>query len=127
MKKIIMKMTALMLMLLFTATTFSQVGQFVDQRDGKTYQTTTIDGKIVMAQNLNYSATGNCYGNLESNCILYGRLYTWQQAMNGSTTEGAQGICPQGWHVPSKAEVESIFMYLGGQEVSGYKLKKIAV
>ena len=37
-----------------------------------------------------------------------GFLYTWKAAMNGSTTERAQGVCPPGWHVPSDCE----FMYL---------------
>jgi uncharacterized protein (TIGR02145 family) len=37
-----------------------------------------------------------------------GRLYQWRAAMNGSTTERAQGICPTGWHVPSDCE----WMYL---------------
>lgn len=27
--------------------------------------------------------------------------------MNGSNTEGAQGICPNGWHVPTRTEVDS--------------------
>ena len=37
-----------------------------------------------------------------------GRLYQWSAAMNGSTTERAQGICAPGFHVPSDAE----WMYL---------------
>lgn len=34
----------------------------------------------------------------------YGLLYQWPAAMNGSTVPGAQGICPDGWHVPTDAE-----------------------
>lgn len=37
-----------------------------------------------------------------------GLLYQWNAAMNGSTTERAQGVCPTGFHVPSDCE----FMYL---------------
>lgn len=37
-----------------------------------------------------------------------GRIYQWSAAMNGSTAERAQGVCPTGWHVPSDCEV----MYL---------------
>ncbi|PIU75308.1 MAG: hypothetical protein COS76_01505, partial [Candidatus Portnoybacteria bacterium CG06_land_8_20_14_3_00_39_12] len=33
-----------------------------------------------------------------------GGLYQWNQAMCGSTTEGAQGICPAGWHIATDAE-----------------------
>jgi uncharacterized protein (TIGR02145 family) len=37
-----------------------------------------------------------------------GLLYQWSAAMNGVTTERAQGVCPAGWHVPSDCE----WMYL---------------
>jgi uncharacterized protein (TIGR02145 family) len=37
-----------------------------------------------------------------------GMMYQWSAAMNGSTTERAQGVCPTGWHIPSDCEV----MYL---------------
>jgi uncharacterized protein (TIGR02145 family) len=37
-----------------------------------------------------------------------GYLYQWSAAMNNSTTERAQGVCPSGWHVPSDCE----YMYL---------------
>jgi uncharacterized protein (TIGR02145 family) len=37
-----------------------------------------------------------------------GLLYQWSAAMNGSTTERAQGVCPIGWHIPSDCE----WMYL---------------
>lgn len=37
-----------------------------------------------------------------------GMLYQWKAAMNGSTNERAQGVCPAGWHIPSDCE----FMYL---------------
>lgn len=37
-----------------------------------------------------------------------GLLYQWSAAMNGSTTERNQGICPTGFHIPSDCE----WMYL---------------
>jgi uncharacterized protein (TIGR02145 family) len=37
-----------------------------------------------------------------------GLLYQWSAAMNNSTTERAQGICPTGFHIPSDCE----WMYL---------------
>ncbi len=33
-----------------------------------------------------------------------GLLYQWTAAMNGASTERAQGICPIGWHIPSDCE-----------------------
>lgn len=49
-----------------------------------------------------------CYNDEESNCITYGGLYMWDEAMNYSTTEGTQGICPQGWRIPTLAELETL-------------------
>ena len=34
-----------------------------------------------------------------------------------------QGICPQGWHLPSKEEFETLIEALGGKYTSGPKLK----
>lgn len=45
-----------------------------------------------------------CYGDTASNCDTYGGLYNWNEAMGYVTTAGAQGICPNGWHVPSTSE-----------------------
>jgi uncharacterized protein (TIGR02145 family) len=45
-----------------------------------------------------------CYDNLESNCDIYGGHYEWDEAMGYVTTEGAQGICMDGWYLPTDAE-----------------------
>jgi uncharacterized protein (TIGR02145 family) len=59
-----------------------------------------------------------CYGDKESNCDIYGGLYQWDQAMCGKTTEGAQGICPDGWHIPTDEE----FKILEGMVDSFYSV-----
>jgi uncharacterized protein (TIGR02145 family) len=41
------------------------------------------------------------YDNNEENALTYGRLYTWNVVINDSTNNGSQGICPDGWHVPT--------------------------
>ena len=48
--------------------------------------------------------------------------------MNGAKSSDAfpgevQGVCPDGWHVPSKAEWETLITYLGGT-FSGGKMKE---
>ncbi|PIP30684.1 hypothetical protein COZ22_02780 [bacterium (Candidatus Howlettbacteria) CG_4_10_14_3_um_filter_37_10] len=53
-----------------------------------------------------------CYDNDEKNCNIYGGLYQWNTAMNGSTTEGDQGICPAGFHVPKDSEWYALENYL---------------
>ena len=54
-----------------------------------------------------------CPNNLESNCTTYGALYQWNEAMQYSTTEGAQGICPTGSHIPTDNDWKILEMQLG--------------
>jgi len=48
----------------------------------------------------------------------YGRLYNAYAALNSNN------IAPNGWHVPSDAEFETLVNYLGGYSVSGGHLKE---
>lgn len=54
-----------------------------------------------------------------------GYLYQWSAAMNGSTTERAQGACPATWHIPSDCEWMYLENYLGmsvaDQQLTGYR------
>ncbi len=103
----------------------------VDDADGNTYNTIIIGDQCWMKENLNVgtkilgsgSQTDNggsniiekyCYNNDDANCTTYGGLYQWNEAMNYSTTEGAQGICPTGWHIPTKTELEALSIAVGG-------------
>ncbi len=72
-----------------------------------------------MAQNLNYNynegtAKSYCYGDVPGNCDTYGRMYVWEAAVNA---------CPKDWHLPSTAEWNTLFTYVGKREVAGSKLK----
>ncbi|MBI1934701.1 hypothetical protein HYS30_03480 [Candidatus Peregrinibacteria bacterium] len=53
-----------------------------------------------------------CYSDNTDNCTTYGGLYQWDQAMCGSTTAGAAGICPSGWHIPTDSEQHTLDSYL---------------
>ena len=55
-----------------------------------------------------------CYNNDEANCTTYGALYQWDEAMQYSTAEKAQGICPVGSHIPSDNELKTLEMSLSG-------------
>jgi len=86
--------------------------------DGNTYSTVTIGDQLWMGENLNVGAriaaagsqTDNstvekyCYSDSDVNCTSDGGLYQWDEAMSYATTEGAQGICMTGWHIPTDAE-----------------------
>jgi uncharacterized protein (TIGR02145 family) len=48
--------------------------------------------------------------NIQTNKL--GFVYQWSAAMAGSTTEGAQGICPVGWHLPTDAQQNTLDQYL---------------
>jgi uncharacterized protein (TIGR02145 family) len=50
----------------------------------------------------------------------YGLLYNWKATMHGATSSnsnpsGVQGVCPDGWHVPSDAECTQLLNYVRGQ------------
>jgi uncharacterized protein (TIGR02145 family) len=42
----------------------------------------------------------------------WGNLYQWDAAMNGSEDASAQGICPDGYHIPTSDEFCALFNHL---------------
>ena len=103
---------------------------------GKTYHTVEIGNQIWLKENLDVGTrvdgvaeqTDNgikekyCYNNDPANCTTYGGLYQWNEAMQYVTTQGAQGICPSGWHIPTLTEFETLKTEVGGD---GNALKEI--
>jgi uncharacterized protein (TIGR02145 family) len=65
-----------------------------------------------------------CYNNDANNCDLYGGLYQWNEMMQYVTTEGTQGICPTGWHLPTDAEWTTLTTFLGGVTLAGGPMKE---
>lgn len=106
-------------------------GLMIDPRDNQAYKTVTIGTQTWMSENLNYGNQINgsisqldnpiiekyCYDDNANNCATYGGLYQWNEMMQYINTEGTQGICPTGWHLPSDDEWKTLEMELGITQV----------
>ena len=120
----------------------------VSDFDGNSYRTIQIGGQNWMAENLKVShyADGTpillvadktqwsvlgegdrayCwYNNMTEYADTTGALYSWPGAMNGASGSNdsstvVQGVCPDGWHIPSDQDWKELEMELGmSQEVA---------
>lgn len=132
--KAIIRIAAILFMITLGVDRYSQAQTIIDI-DGNAYETMEIGDQIWMKENLKteHYADGSdipdvkVYENKEENNETYGCLYTWDAAMKNSTQEGAQGICPDGWHIPSDLEWDILSDYLGGNEVASGKLKESGI
>ena len=108
----------------FPANYDAKAKSLTDDRDGEVYKTVQINDQIWMAENFRYLPEGPAEG-CEELCLKededsaavakYGRHYAWIDVMRlscdsiwnadptGKPTikQPHQGICPNGWHVPS--------------------------
>lgn len=64
------------------------------------------------AQTDNSSLEKYCRLNSDTNCTN-GGIYQWGEAMQYSNIEGSQGICPNGFHIPTNNEWKNLEVYLG--------------
>lgn len=133
-------LSILPILLLFWNCSTEITGQLTDTRDKQIYKTTIIGEQCWMAENLKFlpytsppdSDSGiYVYGYFGSdineakqtdNYQTYGVLYNWATAMglpnqyNSEDWNGSdilhQGICPDGWHLPSDAEWDKLELFL---------------
>ncbi|NSW46493.1 MAG: fibrobacter succinogenes major paralogous domain-containing protein [Bacteroidales bacterium] len=121
----------------------SRQGGGVTDIEGNTYRTVIItvsnskstqaNEQEWMAENLKSTkyANGNSINpqemavcNNDSTTVNgLGYLYTWNALMNNTTVEGSQGACPDGWHLPTINEYNTLINALGGASVAGKKMK----
>ena len=122
--------------------TIEEPSQPVTDIDGNVYKTVKLGNQVWMAENLRTtryangttiplgtttsSTTAYRYypDNDSANVTDYGYLYNWAAVMKGSASSdanpsGVQGICPNGWHVPSDAEWTELTYYVKSQYVCG--------
>lgn len=81
--------------------------EVLDRRNQKKYPVVKLGEQYWLAQNLDFEVEGS--RTLDAEFANFGRFYSWTEAMNGASSSdkspsGVQGICPQGWHLPSDAE-----------------------
>ena len=102
-------------------------GTLVDY-DGNLYETVVIGEQCWMRENLRTThyadGTELVYYNPGSSAAetqVFGLLYAWGTAIHGAwnssnassaNPSGLQGICPDGWHLPSRAEFEQMITFL---------------
>jgi uncharacterized protein (TIGR02145 family) len=114
-------------------------GRCIDA-DGNVYQTVVIGNQEWMAENLRstHYADGSpitlsnlfsettpyryCPAHDEQYVPTYGYLYNWPAVMHGAdgsnnNPSGVQGICPNGWHLPSDAEWDEMESTLTDENV----------
>jgi len=121
--------------------------------DGNSYRIAEIGGKTWMAENLRVThyADGTpiehvdyawdwfqlepgdrayCWYNDDTaNADHFGALYTWAAAVNGADTLDSdttliQGVCPDGWHLPTDTEWKEMEIHLGMSTASADELEK---
>ena len=109
----------------------NNIGRVTDI-DGNIYKTIKIGEQWWMAENLNVihnsrgeEITSCVYNDDATNENTYGRLYTWDSAMDSTQYSGGRGIAPEGWHIPTTAEWQELATYLGGLTIAGGKMKQV--
>lgn len=104
-------------------------GAAVRDVEGNAYKTIRIGSQLWMAENYRVQRTPSghplssfAFNDDPERYGQFGRLYQWDTTMNGAATAGAQGICPEGWHVPSDDDWRALIGHLGGESSAGRKL-----
>ena len=88
-------------------------GTLVDERDGHEYRTVEINGTTWMAENLKYESDNSLCK--KDSCDIYGLHYTYPFDSTGS-------ICPDGWHVSTTADWDSLLAYAKANDSAAYAI-----
>lgn len=104
----------------------------MSDRDGNSYRTVQLGDHVWMAENFRgttYSDGASIpsfvYDGEDPDVSIYGRLYRFAAALRTDASPGgAQGACPDEWHVPSDAEWQELIDDLGGEDLAGGKVKE---
>ena len=85
-----------------------EYGCIKDKRDGRFYKTVIIKDRVWLAENLRYVSkkTSYCYTTVGDECDIYGRYYS------GYALKEEPSICPEGFHLPTEHDVDSLRTFL---------------
>lgn len=115
-------------------------GPTITDIDGNVYHTVTIGTQVWMAENLAttryrngdpiYNVTDSTlwssqktgaycrYNSFRDPSTINDKLYNWYAVTD------SRNIAPEGWHIPSDEEWNTLINYLGGMNTAGSKLKQ---
>ncbi len=93
--------------------------------DNHFYETILLDEQCWFAENLQYETlTGSwCYDDDVENCKRLGRLYDFNTAISGENGDQEEGICPEGWRVPTDEDFRNLERNLGMDRVDSNKFE----
>lgn len=95
----------------------------VNDADGREYQIVRIGCDCWIAENLKTSAEGAAYYNEDNANESFGLLYDWNSAVGSNNTVKTcktgtyiQGVCPDGWALPTVAKFNNMLAEVGDIE-----------
>lgn len=101
---------------------FPTCGSKVSDADGYEYETVRVGCDCWIAENLKTNATDGVYYDEDDANETFGKLYNWNDAVAVNNTEKTaktgntylQGICPDGWAIPTTAQFNTMLAAAGG-------------
>ena len=112
------------------------IGEFTDVRDGHVYKTAKIGNQVWMAENLLYKheedgthsifdySWNEASGGVEAGCPAKGYFVLEDITFrNCPMAMPAQGLCPDGWRLPTADDFKTLIEFAGGFKYAGKYLK----